>query len=313
MKLIKYTRPKLPRNKYGLLKKDGYFSGSIVSTDGEIELVEPPTNNTNTNITTTTTIYQSEWYNIQNKVVHGKQTIRDANGAIVMQTVVNERNEIVYEDDGVTPKTKPVEVPLHDTWVTVIENYDPTKQLKNTDEYRFVLLRFRKNKREGKQWRIPMLSARFIRTFMPDENGVTHYPKMTWNEQDTWWKVEGAETRWWASSKILDHTEIDTSGNVKEVYRLKRYDDVLPLSTTTIDRNSYKQEQISTGDLVITQYARKKSIFRNSRSSKMIVGVALFKKSKEGATGWQRVSNIAPIKLVLTRGGITVFETNNCF
>ena len=45
----------------------------------------------------------------------------------------------------------------------------------------------------------------------------------------------------------------------------------------------------------------------------MIVGVALFKKSKEGATGWQRVSNIAPIKLILTRAGLTVFETNNCF
>lgn len=314
MDFIKYTRPKLPRNKYGILATEGYFSGSIVSSDGEIEISDDTTVNNPTNNTTqvVNNIYRSEWYNIQNKIVHGYQTARDSSGKVVMTGVVDECGNAIYNEDG-TQKTKPYQVRYNTTWVTVIENFDASKGLLNSGEYRFFLMRFRKTKREGKRWRIPAFSPAFTKEFLPDDDGVINLPKMTYEEQDTWWKVEGAETRWWASSTIVTGTTENTDGTITENKRLKVYTDVLPVNTENIklvERHAYTSIILSTGEKVLKLSKEDKPMFKNSGSSTMLVGCALFKRESTGAFGWQRVSNIATIRLRLSRSGSIIVEPN---
>lgn len=307
MEFIKYARPKLPRNKYGLNSGNFVVTGGILSSDGEIE-INDTSNTTNGNTTTQTIInnYNIEWYNISNKIIHGYEYAKDSNGNYIYETQVDETGAGMYDENGELI-TKRKLTPHRDTWVTIIENFE--SKLMNTEQYRFAIMRYRKAKRQGKGWRIPMLSNRFWKTFTEDEDGTIYYPKMTWAEQDTWWKVAGQETRWWASSSLISHYEA-VNGVLEPVYRLKTYEDVLPLDTKTIERWSYNKITISTGDTVIKQYKRDKTIFKNSKSSKMLFGVALFKKTSTGATGWQRVSNIATMQLVIHRNGKIMVQSN---
>lgn len=305
MEFIKFARPKLPRNKYGLKSGNFYVGGGILGVDGQVEITDPDTNSSNT--ATTTIIYNSEWYNIQNKIVHGYQYAKDANDNFIMEPVVNEKGEYLYEADGVTILTKRKEVPYRDTWITVIENFQP--KLLNTEQYRLVIMRYRKNKRQGKSWRIPMLSNRYWKEFSKEDDGSYQYPKMTWSEQDTWWKIVSAETRWWASSPVLSHYDA-VNGQLVPVYRLKEYTDVLPIQTKNIDRVSYIPITLSDGTETLKRVVRQKPVFKNTRQAKMLLGVAIFKKTSEGSTGWQRVSNIATIQLKLHRNGHIHVQSN---
>lgn len=305
MIINKYTRPKLPRNKYGINNKQvsNITVSNLVSDSTNIEI---DNSGDSSNTTTVTNIYNtSEWYTIQTKLVHGKQYAKDSNGNIIYVAKVDERGENMYDNKGELIMI-PKEIPYKDTWVTVIENFDTTKQLRNSNEYRFLLMRFRKGKREGKRWRIPFFSAAFTKNFTASEDGIVHKPNMTIAEQDTWWAVEGSETRWWNSSKVPNGTDDD--GNT--LYRIKTFNDVIAPSTKSIQRSTYVTRQISTGDYVIQREMQSRYVFLNNKSAKMLVGVALFKKSNKGAIGWEQVSNIATMQIRLSKRGSLIYEPN---
>ena len=71
MKLVRYNRPKLPRNKYGIESKNGFFSGGIVAEDGSLDIKYDDGYNTTAQLSesSTTVVSESEWYNIQTKIV----------------------------------------------------------------------------------------------------------------------------------------------------------------------------------------------------------------------------------------------------
>ena len=71
MKLVRYNRPKLPRNKYGIESKNGFFSGGIVAEDGSLDIKYDDEYNTTTQLSESPTVVsESEWYNIQTKIVY---------------------------------------------------------------------------------------------------------------------------------------------------------------------------------------------------------------------------------------------------
>ena len=80
MKLVRYNRPKLPRNKYGIENKDGFFSGGIVGEDGFLDIKYDDGYKTPEQPNNPTTTVESEWYNIQNKIVYSYKTRLDSNG-----------------------------------------------------------------------------------------------------------------------------------------------------------------------------------------------------------------------------------------
>lgn len=258
MRYYTKLRTKLPRNKYG---KDGnttFLSGSVSLGD----TVNANTGSSSTN-TVVNNIYENEWYNIQNKIVHSK-----------INTTVGEK--------------------VKTTWVTVIENYKSGKGLGNSDNYRFVLMRLRKQPHEGRRWRIPMFSNVFQKVPLIGTTDDGKGLKMTIAEQDTWWSVKGAETEWWSDSPHDDayraaHTydKVYASGVTERVVfgnLYKTYDEVISVATNP---RTHK--------------------FNNVRNRKMLLGCAIFKKTGEGALGWQRVSNVATITLYSTVGmGIQV-------
>lgn len=287
MQLVKYTRPKMPRNKYGYNSNVGFFSSGMIEEGGTIL---PDENDNQNNTTTTTTInnyYDLEWYNIQNKVVHSYGQQRDTAGNIIKINRKDSEGNIMYDENGdaiLVPKLKL----LSSTWVVTIEGYQGSKGLRNNNEYRFFLMRLRKNKREGRRWRIPWFSPKYQKT----GDGVQN-TRMDIEEQDCWWDVSGAETKWWNNSQIIAGTETDEEGNETTIYRNKDFKDVLPVS----------------GDHIKTD-TNGNYIFKNCSSRTMTVGCALFKKTGTGAFGWQRVSNIATMKIKLSKTGSLNFEAN---
>ena len=101
MKLVRYNRPKLPRNKYGIDNKDGFFSGGIVGEDGFLDIKyddgyktpDKPSNST-------TTVVEGEWYNIQNKIVYSYKTRRDSNGNIIRENRFDSEGNLMYDKHG---------------------------------------------------------------------------------------------------------------------------------------------------------------------------------------------------------------------
>lgn len=90
--------------------------------------------------------------------------------------------------------TNNVDSPIY----TVIENFD--EDLIGNDNYRFVLMTFKKKKKEGKAWRIPMLSPRWN----PNDGTILHTKTnstMAW--ANTWWPVSSSKTKWWGSSGVV--------------------------------------------------------------------------------------------------------------
>lgn len=312
MKLVRYNRPKLPRNKYGIENKNGFFSGGIVGEDGFLDIkYDDGYNSTEQpNDSTTTVAAESEWYNIQNKIVYSYENYVNANGEKVYENRLDSEGNYMYGSNGEI-MTVPVKNLLGDTWVTVIENYNKKVGLKNSDLYRFVLLRFRKHKREGKRWRVPWFSPKYQKL----GDGV-QLTRMDILEEDCWWNIQGPETKWWNNSQVYVKDETQTDGTVKQIYRNKTYKDVLPVKSSNIKnkyKNAYYAKTTSIAGTSLSYVYKTRvqmPVFKNSGTRTMVVGCALFKKTGTGAFGWQRVSNIATVRLCLNSAGRITIEAN---
>ena len=311
MKLVRYNRPKLPRNKYGIENKNGFFSGGIVGEDGFLDIKyddgyktpEQPNN-------PTTTVVEGEWYNIQNKIVYSYKTRLDSNGNKIFENRVASEGNLMYDGKG-DIMTVPAKDLIGDTWVTVIENFDKKNGLKNPELYRFVLLRFRKHKREGKRWRIPWFSPKYQKV----GDGVKLI-KMDILEEDCWWNIQGQETKWWNNSRVYVKDETLKDGTVIKIYRNKNYKDVLPVKPSNIKtkiRNAYYSNTKEIAGTTLNYVYKTRvhiPVFKNSGTRTMVVGCALFKKTGKGAFGWQRVSNVATVRLCLHSDRSITIEAN---
>lgn len=311
MKLVRYNRPKLPRNKYGIENKDGFFSGGIVGEDGFLDIKyddgyktsDQPNNST-------TTVVEGEWYNIQNKIVYSYKTRLDSNGNKIFENRVDSEGNLMYDKHG-NIMTVPAKDLIGDTWVTVIENFSKKDGLNNPNLYRFFLLRFRKHKREGKRWRIPFFSPKYQKV----GDGV-QFIKMDILEEDCWWNIQGQETKWWNNSRVYVKDETLKDGTVVPIYRNKNYKDVLPVKPSNIKtklRNAYYPNTTTIAGTQLTYVYKtlvQMPVFKNNGTRTMVVGCALFKKTGKGAFGWQRVSNIATVRLCLDGAGSITIEAN---
>ena len=207
--------------------------------------------------------------------------------------------------------TVPAKDLIGDTWVTVIENFSKKDGLNNPDLYRFFLLRFRKHKREGKRWRIPFFSPKYQKV----GDGV-QLIKMDILEEDCWWNIQGQETKWWNNSKVYVKDETLKDGTVIKIYRNKNYKDVLPVKPSNIKtklRNAYYSNTKNIAGTMLSYVYKTQvriPVFKNSGTRTMVVGCALFKKTGKGAFGWQRVSNIATVRLCLNSDGSITLEAN---
>ena len=207
--------------------------------------------------------------------------------------------------------TVPAKDLIGDTWVTVIENFSKKDGLNNPDLYRFFLLRFRKHKREGKRWRIPFFSPKYQKV----GDGV-QLIKMDILEEDCWWNIQGQETKWWNNSRVYVKDETLKDGTVVPIYRNKNYKDVLPVKTSNIKtklRNAYYPTTTTIAGTQLTYVYKALAripVFKNNGTRTMVVGCALFKKTGKGAFGWQRVSNIATVRLCLDGAGRITIEAN---
>ena len=308
MKLVRYNRPKLPRNKYGIESKNGFFSGGIVSEDGSLDIKYDDGYNTPVQLSESPTVVaESEWYNIQTKIVYSYKQKVNENGVKEYEPRLDSGGNHMYDANG-DLMTTPVKILLGDTWITVIENYNNNVGLKNPDLYRFVLLRFRKHKREGKRWRIPWFSPKYQKV----GDGV-QLTKMDILEEDCWWTVQGPETKWWNKSSVFVKDEIQSDGTVTHIYRNKTYKDILPLNTKTKYKNAYMSSTVNINDSPLNYVYKQRvpiPLFKNTGTRTMVVGCALFKKTGTGAFGWQRVSNIATVRLCLDSSGSIRLEAN---
>lgn len=311
MKLVRYNRPKLPRNKYGIENKNGFFSGGIVGEDGFLDIKyddgyktpEQPSDST-------TTVVEGEWYNIQNKIVYSYKTRLDSNGNKILENRVDSEGNYMYDKHGEI-MTVPAKDLIGDTWVTVIENFSKKDGLNNPDLYRFFLVRFRKHKREGKRWRIPLFSPKYQKV----GDGVKLI-KMDILEEDCWWNIQGPETKWWNNSRVYVKDETLPDGTVIPIYRNKNYKDVLPVKPSNIKtklKNAYYSNTKTIAGTSLNYVYKTQvriPVFKNSGTRTMVVGCALFKKTGAGAFGWQRVSNIATVRLCLNSDRSITIEAN---
>ena len=100
------------------------------------------------------------------------------------------------------------------------------------------------------------------------------------------------------------------------IYRNKNYKDVLPVKSTNIKtklKNAYYPATTTIAGTQLTYVYKTQvriPVFKNSGTRTMVVGCALFKKTGTGAFGWQRVSNIATVRLCLDDGGRITIEAN---
>ena len=92
----------------------------------------------------------------------------------------------------------------------VIENLD-ANIVNNPDNYRIVLLTWKRKKGEGNRWRVPMFSPRWH----ADTGAIVSIGtpcSIAWN--NTWWPITGNETKWWntTNAKYTDvfDTTVDT-------------------------------------------------------------------------------------------------------
>lgn len=158
---------------------------------------------------------------------------------------------------------------------TVIENYNDN--LKDSTQYRFVLLKWGRPRGVGTKWKIPMLSPRWEDVNAPSGNANIKFPKtesdIVW--ADTWWPIKSAETMTFNST---GHSYLQalfpkwTGDTLNETY------------------SPFKSRNINTT-----------MIWKNNHNRKYRWGVCLMKKTGAGRYGWQLVSNIAPVTLFVKR------------
>lgn len=80
----------------------------------------------------------------------------------------------------------------------VINTASVVESIIDNAKYRFVLMRFRKHKHEGRRWRIPMLPY-IAQLEQPTRNVVNNIAY-----EDTWWTITGSHTEWWNGLKGIN-------------------------------------------------------------------------------------------------------------
>ena len=91
----------------------------------------------------------------------------------------------------------------------VIENLD-VDIVNNPDNYRIVLLTWKRKKGEGNRWRVPMFSPRWN----ADTGAIVSSGTpcvIDWN--NTWWPITGNETKWWNTTNAKYIDVFDTTVN----------------------------------------------------------------------------------------------------
>ena len=89
----------------------------------------------------------------------------------------------------------------------VIENLD-ADIVNNPDNYRIVLLTWKRKKGEGNRWRVPMFSPRWH----ADTGAIVSIGtpcSIDWN--NTWWPITGNETKWWNTTNAKYTDVFDTT------------------------------------------------------------------------------------------------------
>ena len=150
----------------------------------------------------------------------------DSNGDLHVKTnLIGEKEVTAYnigtEDPGVIVEGGSEWYNIHTKRLTsktttatdmyvVIENLD-VDIVNNPDNYRIVLLTWKRKKGEGNRWRVPMFSPRWH----ADTGAIVSSGTpcvIDWN--NTWWPITGNETKWWntTNAKYTDvfDTTVDT-------------------------------------------------------------------------------------------------------
>ena len=150
----------------------------------------------------------------------------DSNGDLHVKTnLIGEKEVTAYnigtEDTGVIVEGGSEWYNIHTKRLTsktttatdmyvVIENLD-VDIVNNPDNYRIVLLTWKRKKGEGNRWRVPMFSPRWH----ADTGAIVSIGTpcvIDWN--NTWWPITGNETKWWntTNAKYTDvfDTTVDT-------------------------------------------------------------------------------------------------------
>ena len=150
----------------------------------------------------------------------------DSNGDLHVKTnLIGEKEVTAYnigtEDSGVIVEGGSEWYNIHTKRLTsktttatdmyvVIENLD-ADIVNNPDNYRIVLLTWKRKKGEGNRWRVPMFSPRWH----ADTGAIVSIGtpcSIAWN--NTWWPITGNETKWWntTNAKYTDvfDTTVDT-------------------------------------------------------------------------------------------------------
>ena len=147
----------------------------------------------------------------------------DSNGDLHVKTnLIGEKEVTAYnigtEDPGVIVEGGSEWYNIHTKRLTsktttatdmyvVIENLD-VDIVNNPDNYRIVLLTWKRKKGEGNRWRVPMFSPRWH----ADTGAIVSSGTpcvIDWN--NTWWPITGNETKWWNTTNAKYTDVFDTT------------------------------------------------------------------------------------------------------
>ena len=149
----------------------------------------------------------------------------DSNGDLHVKTnLIGEKEVTAYnigtEDSGVIVEGGSEWYNIHTKRLTsktttatdmyvVIENLD-VDMVNNPDNYRIVLLTWKRKKGEGNRWRVPMFSPRWH----ADTGAIVSSGTpcvIDWN--NTWWPITGNKTKWWNTTNAKYTDVFDTTVN----------------------------------------------------------------------------------------------------
>ena len=147
----------------------------------------------------------------------------DSNGDLHVKTnLIGEKEVSAYnigtEDSGVIVEGGSEWYNIHTKRLTsktttstdmyvIIENLD-ANIVNNPDNYRIVLLTWKRKKGEGNRWRVPMFSPRWH----ADTGAIVSIGtpcSIAWN--NTWWPITGNETKWWNTTNAKYTDVFDTT------------------------------------------------------------------------------------------------------
>ena len=149
----------------------------------------------------------------------------DSNGDLHVKTnLIGEKEVTAYnigtEDSGVIVEGGSEWYNIHTKRLTsktttatdmyvVIENLD-VDMVNNPDNYRIVLLTWKRKKGEGNRWRVPMFSPRWYADTGAIVSSGTPCA-IDWN--NTWWPITGNKTKWWNTTNAKYTDVFDTTVN----------------------------------------------------------------------------------------------------